>query len=187
MGIRGKADRYAFRLMKRGGNSVPGALAALAALLVVAAPAPLAAAAAPQEYDLTLPGAGSGGGSEGSSSSGEATAPTGVVPTAPTVTSPTTIESTEGKGGGKKQRKPDRPEGPTHPVLTASAVNATAGPQEVPPLKVDSDESGSPPTLALVLAFVAAACCILALWRLRFLRELPAAPRPRSPRAEASS
>ena len=185
MGIRGKADRYAFRLMKRGGNSVPGALAALAALLVVAAPAPLAAAAAPQEYDLTLPGAGSGGGSEGSSSSGETTAPTGVVPTAPTVTSPTTVESTDGKGGGKK-RKPEQPEGPSHPVLTASAVNATAGPQEVPPLKVESDEGGMP-TIALVLAFVAAACCILALWRLRFLRELPAAPRPRAPRAGAST
>jgi hypothetical protein len=185
MGIRGKADRYAFRLMKRGGNSVPGALAALAALLVVAAPAPLAAAAAPQEYDLTLPGAGSGGGSEGSSS-GETTAPTGVVPTAPAVTSPTTIESTDGKGGGKKQRKPDRSEGRSHPVLTASAVNATAGPQEVPPLKVESDEGGMP-TVALVLAFVAAACCILALWRLRLLRELPAAPRPRAPRAGAST
>jgi hypothetical protein len=180
------ADRYAFRLMKRGGNSLPGALAALAAVLVVAAPLPLAAAAAPQEYDLALPGAGGGESGSDGSSSDATTAPT-VTPTAPTVTTPTTTETTGSTDGGKKRRKPDRPEGPSDPVLTTSGVNATAGPQEVPTLQVDADGDGGVPTLALVLASLAAACCILALWRLRFLRELPAAPRPGAPRAEASS
>ena len=156
-------------------------------MLVAAAPLPVAAAAGPQEYDLALPGAGSGdSGSDGSGST-DTTDPT-VVPTAPTVTAPTTTDTEiTGGGGGKKRHKPDRPDGPTDPVLTTSGVNATAGPQDIPTLKVDPDGGGGVPTLALVLASIAAACCILALWRLRFLRELPAAPRPRAPRPEASS
>lgn len=137
-------------------------------------------AAAPEEYDLALPGA---GGSESGSGDGssESTAPL-TAPVAPAL-APTEIETT----GGKRNRKRDRPEGPTDPILTTSGVNATAGPQEIPTLKIEDDDEGGAPTLALVLASVAAACCILALWRLRFLRELPAAPRPRAPRAETSS
>jgi hypothetical protein len=152
-------------------------------VLIAALSLPVGASAQNNEYDLNLPGA--GGGSSDSGGGEESTTPA-VVPTAPTVTAPTVTESVEtaGGGGGKKNR--DRPEGPTDPVLATSGVNATAGPQEIPTLNVPSDGDGGVPTLALVLACLAAACCILALWRLRFLRELPAAPRPRAPRAEAS-
>lgn len=156
-------------------------------MLIAGGSLPAVAAAQHNEYDLNLPGTGDSSGSGSSDGSSETTAPT-VAPVAPTVTTPTTTEIVEDgtAAGGKKPRKRDRPEGPTDPVLPTSAVNATAGPQDIPPLKVESDEGGVP-TLALVLATLAAACCILALWRLRFLRELPAAPRPRAPRAEASS
>ncbi len=167
-------------------------LGALTVVLIAAALLPVTAAAQSNEYDLNLPGAGTPGGSESGGDGGgeESTAPTTATPTAPTVTTPTTDFTEEGTtmGGDRKgRRKPDRREGPTHPVLTSSGVNATAGPQEIPPLKVAEDGDGGVPTLAIVLASLAAACCILALWRLRHLRELPAAPRPRTPRAEASS
>ncbi len=189
-------NRYAFRLMNGGRKPLRWIPGALTVVLIGALSLPVGAGAQNNEYDLNLPGAGSGGSSESGGSTGsESTAPAGT-PTAPAVTTPgvttpteTTdaTETTTGAGGGKKQpRKPDRREGPTDPVLTTSGVNATAGPQEIPTLRVEADDDGGVPTLALVLALAAAACCILALWRLRFLRELPAAPRAGTPRAEAS-
>ena len=173
--------------MTWGPKSLRWALGALTVVLLAVAFLPAVAGAQHNEYDLNLPGSGDSGSSGSSDDGSEATAP--VTPTAPTVTTPTTTEIVEddAAGGGKKRRKPDGPDGPTAPVLPTSAVNATAGPQEIPPLRVESDGDGGIPTLALVLASLAAACCILALWRLRFLRELPAAPRPRASRAEASS
>lgn len=173
------SNRYPSRLMTGGRNSFRWALGALTVVLIAAASLPVGAVAQNNEYDLNLPGSGSSGSDES-----EDTSTIPVTPVAPAVTAPTTEFDATGRSG--KRRNRDRDEGPTDPLLTTSAVNATAGPQEIPPLKVEADEGGVP-TLALVLASLAAASCILALWRLRFLRELPAAPRTRAPRAEASS
>ena len=111
-------------------------------MLIAAAVLPVPAAAQ-NEYDLNLPGAGGG---DSSDSSDESTAP--VVPIAPTVTAPGVTETSEAGGGkNRRDRDRDRRDGPTDPVLTTSGVNATAGPQEIPTLQVPDDEGGVP-TLA---------------------------------------
>ena len=146
-----------------------GVICALAAILV-AVPAPASAASGVDEYTLGL----DLGGNDSSDGSEETTAPVPATPyyqtTAPTYET-TTI--------APKKRK--RPKEELAPALAASSANASLGPNEVPPLKVADDESGLPLGLILIAA-LAAACCVLAVWRLRFLRELPVSRKRRVPR-----
>mgnify|MGYP001327045093 CR=1 FL=1 len=180
-------------------------LAALTVLLIAAVSLPVAAYAQHNEYDLNLPGAGNSGqtnsGGGGSNSGGGSTSTSPSTPTAPSVTSPTTPTSPTGtetvtgddaagvaaNDGKKRNRKGNRKrEADTAPALTTSAVNATAGPRKTPPLRLP-DDGGGVPTLAIAIVTLAAALCVLALWRMRYMRELPGAPRPRPTSGSASS
>jgi hypothetical protein len=145
-----------------------GVICAFAAALV-AAPAPASAAVDEYTLGLDLGGNESGGGEEETT-----TAPTApIYPTAPTYES---FESTTTTV--TKKRKPEE----LAPALAASSANAQLGPAKAPPLEVGDNGRAVPP-VAVVLALLAAAACLLAIWRLRFLRELPAAPRRRAPRS----
>jgi hypothetical protein len=148
-----------------------GAICVLATVLVVT-PAPASAAPGVDEYTLNLPDG--GGGDSGEETT---TAPAPVYPTTPTYETYAPTEVT-GVTRERKKRKPEE----LAPALTASSPNATLGPAKTPTLSVRDDDDAIP-AVAIVLAAVAAACCLLAVWRLRFLRELPAAPRRRAPRS----
>jgi hypothetical protein len=153
--------------------------------LVAAAPA---AASAPgvDEYQLNLPN----GGGDGGSSTPEQTTPapttttpvTPTVPVAPTVTPTTTVPSTTVPVAPVKPHKRK----PHHAVVLGStSVNAKLGPEQSPSLKVRGDEGGTP-WLPIGIAVGIAACCLIAVWRLRYLRELPTAPRPEAAPAPRS-
>jgi hypothetical protein len=157
--------------MTRGKSRLTVGAICMLATVLVATPAPASAAPGVDEYTLNLPdGSGSDSGEE------TTTAPTTpVYPTTPTYETyaPTTTAV------AKKKRKPPEE---LAPALTASSANASLGPAKTPTLTV-RDDGGAIPATAIVLAVLAAACCALAVWRLRFLRELPAAPRRRAPRS----
>ena len=145
---------------------------AFAAAAVAMAGAGSAAAAPPgvDEYDLNIPNAG-----------GESTEPAAPAPT-PTAPAPTTTPVYPTDTTTEAPIVPAEPEKPEHHraiVRGDTSVNAKLGPQQPQPLKLrDSDGDGVPWT-TIGLAALIAICCLVAIWRLRYRRELPAASRPR--------
>jgi hypothetical protein len=163
--------------MTRGKSRLAVGVTCALATALVALPAP--AAAAVDEYTLNLPNGGSES-SEGGSDPAT-TAPT-AVPTYPTTTTTEPLEETAvvtggGRGGDKRKRQEEE----LAPPLPTGSANAALGPREIPALRVEDDGDGLPLGI-IAIAVLAAACSLLAAWRLRFLRELPAAPRRRAPR-----
>ena len=157
--------------MTWGRKSRLGLCALAAATLGIGVAAP-AAASPPgvDEYQLNLPDAG-GGSPEPSAPEPTPTAPA-VTPTTPVYTTPeatTTVAPTS---------PPDKPEPQRAIVHGDTSLNATVGPQTAPPLKLRADGQGLPWT-TIALAALAALLCVVAIWRLRYLRELPASPRRR--------
>jgi len=168
--------------MTRGRESRWGVRALAAAALAVGAPAPaLATAPGVDEYELNLPD-GSGGGSTIEPEPAAPVAPTApapvtTTPIVPTETTETTEATVVAPSGDKEKRHHEPPA-----ILGETSVNAGIGPANATPLRVRAEPADAP-WLAIALAGLLAVCCLAAIWRLRFLRELPASPRPR-PSAE---
>lgn len=168
--------------MTWGRKSRLGVCALAAASLAVGLAAP-AAAAPPgvDEYELNVPDAG-GGSTEPTEPAPTEPAP---APAAPAPTYPTT--TTEPTVVAPTVAAPETPDPQRKIVPADTSVNATLGPQEVPPLKVRAaDEGDGVAWTTIGLAALVALGCVVAIWRLRFLRELPAAP-ARRPATGATS
>lgn len=165
--------------MTRGGKSRCGLCAVTAATVVlglgVAAPA-VASAPGVDEYELNLPNGGGNGSStpEPPTTTTPTTAAAPVTPTVPTtqVAPTTTAPPPVVPSGPAKSHKPEHHRAV---VLGSTSVNAKLGPEQTPSLKVRADDGGTP-WLPITVAIAIAACCLIAVWRLRYLRELPAAP-----------
>jgi hypothetical protein len=170
-------NRYDLQLMTRGRESRWGIRALAVAALAVGAPAPaLATAPGVDEYELNLQD-GSGG---DSTIEPEQTAPVAPVAPAPVTTTPIvptettqTTETTVLPPSDDKEKRHHEPPA----ILGETSVNASIGPGKATPLRVRAEPAGAP-WLAIGLAGLLAVCCLAAVWRLRFLRELPASPRP---------
>ncbi len=162
--------------MARVGKSRSTVLVVLVAALALVATPALAPAQGPDEYSLNLPDGGNGESAPGGGEPVEEAAPVDAAPTAPIApVAPTTITDDGGSvvvDGGRKKPKRE-PE----PILGSTSLNGQLGPQRVPTLKVPEGEQGSA-LMPLGVAGLAGACCLLAVWRLRYRREEPTAPVP---------
>ena len=159
--------------MQRAGKSRSGVIALVLIAASAAAHAPAPALAQVDEYELNLPDGGSGGSTDTTApdtSTAPATTAPATTPTAPITTTPSlTAPVIDPVTGIVKPPKPPKPE----PVYGSSSPNATLGPQEIPPLRFGDSDDGIP-VVPVGLAALALAACGIGVWRLRYLRELPA-------------
>ncbi len=174
--------------MARVGKSRSTVLVVLVAALALVATPAVAPAQGPDEYSLNLPDGGGGetapDGSSGGGSEPVDAAPVDAAPTAPTVpVAPTTEDGeTVVVDDGRSKPKREKPE----PILGSTSLNGRLGAQRIPTLKVPEGEERSA-LVPLGVAGLAGACCLLAVWRLRYRREEPTAPAPPKAAGEAAT
>ena len=162
--------------MQRARKSRSGVIALVLVAATCAAYAPAPALAQVDEYELNLPDGGSGGSTDTADGTTTGPAPaatvpvpatTAPVPTVPTSAEPIVIDPVTG-----------RPKPKPKPVYGTTSPNAALGPQAIPPLRLGAGDDGLP-LVPVGLAALALAACGLGVWRLRYLREVPArAPGP---------
>ncbi len=148
--------------MKRVGKSRRAPIVVVfAATLGLVALGPAFAPAAVDEYSLNLP--------DGGDEAAAPAAPAPVAPAAPVAPLATAAPELAAPVVSEPKPKPK-------PVYLATSVSAAAGAQAIPTLDFGDSEGGLP-LLGVGAAGLAFGACLFALWRLRLLREQPAAAR----------